>query len=164
MPRNLALRNCRTARRGAAFNTFSSAGGDFANSAAIFPAHILPTCKGAVCCTPAFFSFIERIKEGIYPASPAFPVIERMKRGFLPAGGYIFLSLLLLHKGTYLPAGSITFFASTKVTDDKGLSTRLWKIFFLSLPTTPEKQKLTVIFKTFPSLFSNTGRKGKCQR
>jgi len=88
----------------AAFNTFSAADGKFANFTAIFPAHILPTCKGAVCCTPAFFSFIERIKEGICPVSLAFPLIERMKIGFLPAGGYIFLSLLLLHKGAYLPA------------------------------------------------------------
>ena len=36
-----------------AFNTFSAARGKFANSTVIFPAHILPTCKEAVCCTPA---------------------------------------------------------------------------------------------------------------
>lgn len=131
----LALRNCRIARCRAAFNTFSAAGGDFANSAAIFPAHILPTCKGAVCCTPAFFSFIERIKEGICPASPAFPVIERMKRGFLPAGGAAFF---LSAKDTK-EKGFAARFLYTTINPAGRCSARSWEIFFLSLPTTPEK-------------------------
>lgn len=66
----------------------SAADGKFTNFTAIFPAHILPTCKGAVCCTPACFSFI-----------------ERMKRGFLPAGGITFsLPPKLQITRDYLPA------------------------------------------------------------
>ena len=85
---DVPLRNCRTALCGAAFNTFSAADGKFANFTAIFPAHILPICKGAVCCTPACFSFI-----------------ERMKRGFLPAGGITFsLPPKLQITRDYLPA------------------------------------------------------------
>jgi len=63
-----------------------------------------------------------------------------------------------------MPAFGFLFSLSAKDTNDRGFSARfpfptmtpvgrcsarLWEIFFLSLPTTPEKRKLTVIFKIF---------------
>ena len=72
-----------------------------------------------------------------------------------------------------MPAFGFLFFLSAKDTNDRGFSARfpfptmtpvgrcsarLWEIFFLSLPTTPEKRKLTVIFKIFSCSLIQAGK------